>query len=69
MRERYGRNSEALGTSIKEADETSKKIGLTMEAVTMTVEWLYLSLNDQDSSDFTITRKQISEAIKASDLR
>ncbi|MFM0006279.1 hypothetical protein PQR57_35495, partial [Paraburkholderia dipogonis] len=73
---RFGNYAEEIWSELREAIEKSKKevggktrkVGLTMEAITMTVEWIYLSLHKQDSSDFTITRKQIREAIKASDL-
>lgn len=65
---RFGDYAGDIWSELRETVRPPKKIGLTMEAVVMTVEWLYLSLHDQDSSDFCITRKQISDAIKRSDL-
>ncbi|WP_241331786.1 ATP-binding protein [Burkholderia cenocepacia] len=41
--------------------------GLSMEAVAMTVEWLYLSLYQNDSESFVLQMDDIQSAIQASD--
>ncbi|WP_175692111.1 ATP-binding protein [Burkholderia ambifaria] len=42
--------------------------GLSMEAVAMTVEWLFLSLHEDDEEAFVLQANNIQSAIQASDI-